>query len=480
MRAEADNNRGAWASPRTLLAVLAGKVIASTTRSLGKGGGAALPGLVALRVQPRLVQQLASQLAAGTTVISGTNGKTTTSRMLASILTNSGFSVLRNSTGSNLTRGIASALLGRVDLLGKVGGYAPSIGLFEVDEAALPEVVEMVQPSRLLLNNLFRDQLDRYGEVATVARLWSKAIARLPETAVVIANADDPLVAEVALGSRAQPLYFGMASMPEKGAVGEHASDVKTCPRCGGPIIYSLVTLGHLGHYACSSCDFRRPEPTIWAENVRLGGFEGADFLLAAGDSVATVHLPLPGLYNVYNAVAAAAAASALGIGTETIAAALGTVTAAFGRMERLLVDGRIVYLALAKNPTGLNEVMRTVLQSGEQANLLMLLNDNTADGHDVSWIWDADVEMLANHIRQVSFSGTRAPDMALRFKYAEVTSGNAGVCTIESNTEAALVRSLGNLSEGDVLFIIPTYTAMLDVRSVLARLGHAKPYWEE
>ncbi len=480
MRTRGINLRRSRVSARTVLAVLAGKVTATTTRSLGKGGGDALPGLVATRVQPRLVQQLASQLAAGTTVISGTNGKTTTSRMLASILTSSGFTVLRNSTGSNLTRGVASALLGRVDLLGEIRGHSPSLGLFEVDEAALPEVVEMVQPSKLLLNNLFRDQLDRYGEVATVARLWSKAITTLPAAAVVIANADDPLVAEVALDRSEKSLYFGVSSVPDKGAVGEHASDVKTCPRCTGPIVYSLVTLGHLGHYACSRCEFRRPEPTVYAENVRLRGIEGADFTLGVGPSTADVHLPLPGLYNVYNAVAAAAAASALGVDTETIATELGRVTAAFGRMERLLVDGRVIYLALAKNPAGLNEVMRTILQSSEHASLLVLLNDNTADGHDVSWIWDADVEMLAGHVRQVVFSGTRAPDMALRFKYAEVTTGNAGVSTIESKTEAALARSLQGLSEGDVLFIIPTYTAMLDVRSVLTRLGHVKPYWEE
>jgi lipid II isoglutaminyl synthase (glutamine-hydrolysing) len=480
MTARAETVRRHRVSPRTMVAVLAGKAVGTATRSLGRGGGTALPGLVATRVQPRLVEQLASQLAGGTTVVSGTNGKTTTSRMLATILASSGFTVLRNSTGSNLTRGVASALLGRVDLRGKLRGQAVSMGLFEVDEAALPEVVAMVQPAQLLLNNLFRDQLDRYGEVATVARLWSEAITRLPDAALVIANADDPLVAEVALRSSRRPLYFGIESVPDKDAVGEHASDVKTCPRCGGPIVYSLVTLGHLGHYACSRCDFARPEPVVSAADVRLRGINGASFTLRAGGSTAAVHLPLPGLYNVYNAVAASAAAAALGIDAASIAIALERVTAAFGRMERLEVDGRLVYLALAKNPAGLNEVMRTVLQSEHRANLLVLLNDNTADGHDVSWIWDADAEMLAGHVGQVVFSGTRAPDMALRFKYAGVTADDDGVHAIETNTEAALVHSLRGLLTGEVLFVIPTYTAMLDVRSVLTRLGHVKPYWEE
>lgn len=433
-----------------------------------------------MRVQPRLIEQLTAQLAAGATVVSGTNGKTTTSRMIATILTGAGLTVLRNSTGSNLTRGVASALLRRVNLWGTVRGGAANLGLFEVDEAALPEVVDLVQPTKLLLNNLFRDQLDRYGEVATVARLWRSAITRLPAGAIVIANADDPLVAEVAQGGPEIPLYFGIASVPDKGAVTEHAGDVKTCPRCGGPIEYTLITLGHLGHYACAHCDFIRPVPTVFAANVRLRGMAGSEFELHADDRSEVVNLPLPGLYNVYNAVAAAAAATALGINSESIASALSRVSAAFGRMERLVVEGKTVYLALAKNPAGLNEVMRTVLQAGGSANVLMLLNDNTADGHDVSWIWDADVEMLAGHIRQAVFSGTRAPDMALRFKYAEVTSGAAAVSTIESNAESALVRSLAPLQDGDVLFVIPTYTAMLDVRSVLTRLGHARPYWEE
>ena len=460
--------------------MLAGKAAAGASRMLGRGGGSALPGLVALRVQPRLVNLLSTQIAGGTTVVSGTNGKTTTSRMLDAILTRGGFTVLRNASGSNLTRGIASALLARATLTGFLRGETLVSGLFEVDEAALPEVVQMVRPATLLLNNLFRDQLDRYGEVATVARLWTEALGRLPSGARVIANADDPLVADVAAHSTRPPLYFGLSSVPEKGAEGEHASDVKTCPRCGGPIAYSLVTLGHLGHYACGRCEFARPQPVVHAEDVRLRGIDGSSFTVRTPGSSAQVHLPLPGLYNVYNAIAAAAAGTAAGIPLETIALALQNVTAAFGRMERLDVDGRIVYLALAKNPAGLNEVMRTVIQSDGKANVLVLLNDNTADGHDVSWIWDADVEMLAGHVGRAVYSGVRAYDMALRFKYAEVVPLQGDSGTVEIDTKAALVRSLAGLQKGDVLFVIPTYTAMLDVRSVLTRLGYVKPYWEE
>ena len=467
-------------SPRTVLAIIAGKVVAGASRTLGKGGGSALPGLIALRVQPSLVRVLSARLSGGATVVSGTNGKTTTSRMLDAILTRGGHTVLRNASGSNLTRGIASALLARATITGNLRSETPISGLFETDEAALPEIVTMVRPTKLLLNNLFRDQLDRYGEVATVARLWTEAIARLPSDALVIANADDPLVAEVAAHSGGSPVYFGLSSVPDKGAESEHASDVKTCPRCGGPIVYALVTLGHLGHYSCSRCEFVRPQPSVHAANVRLRGIEGSTFTVRTSNSSADIRLPLPGLYNVYNAIAAAAAAVASGVTVETIAAALENVTAAFGRMERMEVDGRIIYLALAKNPAGLNEVLRTVIQSDTEANLLVLLNDNTADGHDVSWIWDADVEMLAGHVGRAVFSGIRAHDMALRFKYAEVLPTDIAPETVETDTKTALARSLAALKEGDVLFVIPTYTAMLDVRSVLTRLGHVKPYWEE
>ncbi|HEX6509802.1 MAG TPA: Mur ligase family protein [Chloroflexota bacterium] len=468
------------ASRRMLAAVLAAKIASAGTRALGRGGGTALPGLIATRVEPNLVRDLASQLEAGSAIVSGTNGKTTTSRMLAAVLQSSGFNVVRNSTGSNLTRGVASALLGRVNFRGKIGGTAPTFGLFEVDEAALPEVVDSVSPTSLVLLNLFRDQLDRYGEVATVARLWSRALTQLRDSARLISNADDPLVANVADGFAGERVYFGIEGLESGQAESEHAGDVKSCPRCGSPIQYSLFTLGHLGHYACAKCGFSRPTPAIWAMDVETLGIGGSIFVLRTSAAEATVDLPLPGLYNVYNALAAAAAALSLGVELTDVVDALAHVTPAFGRMECIEIGGKRVYMALAKNPTGMNEVLRTVTSEGTDAHLMMMLNDNTADGHDVSWIWDAEMELLAGQIEHAVFSGTRAADMALRFKYAGLAAAEGTTWDVEPDTQQALLKALAAVPPGGVLFVIPTYTAMLDVRSVLSRLGHVRPYWEE
>ncbi len=466
-------------SLRTASAVLVARITSEAVRKSGKGGGSSLPGLVASRLQPDVVRILAKRLEAGTAIVTGTNGKTTTARMLAGILAAANYVVVRNASGSNLTRGVASALLSNARIRGSSSGASHRFGLFEVDEAALPKVASMVAPSTLVLNNLFRDQLDRYGEVATVARLWSNAISDLPPASILIANADDPLVTDVALAGAHPTEFFGIRSLVATEKITEHSSDVKSCPRCGGVVSYSLSTLGHLGHYQCSTCDFRRPQPTVWAEDVALDGVNGSRFTLRTQSQTWHIALPLPGLYNVYNAVAAAATALSLGVSGELIAPALGTITAAFGRMERIAIDGKLLYLALAKNPAGLNEVLRTLVQSEQPPHLLMMLNDNTADGRDVSWIWDADVEMLSGLVKHITFAGTRGGDMALRFKYGEVHGTDGESPVIEPDTSRALNSALACVEAGGVLFVVPTYTAMLDVRSVLAGLGHVKPYWE-
>jgi UDP-N-acetylmuramyl tripeptide synthase len=359
------------------------------------------------------------------------------------------------------------------------------VGLFEVDEAALSEVLPTLNPKALVLLNLFRDQLDRYGEVAIVAQLWKTAVARLPVAADVVANADDPLVADVVgavpdlkVGTT---VFFGIQDSGSQLQSQEHARDVKACPRCGGHIEYQRAFLGHLGHYSCSQCSFVRPQPSIWADTVRLHDVAGSEFLLVAPDGRVNVSLPLPGLYNVYNALGAAAAATSLGIDIDRIASSLATVTPAFGRMERLDIVGREVYVALAKNPAGLNEVLRTLGASEGPLHLMVMLNDNIADGRDVSWIWDADVEMLRDRVASVVFGGVRAEDMALRFKYAGIIGPEPGPdWEINHDASAGFDRALAMTPSGGHLFVVPTYTALLDVYRALARKGYARHYWEE
>lgn len=463
--------------PRRTAAIAGGRLAGALSRLANRGGGTALPGLVATAIDASVVRDLGAQLA-GISLVTGTNGKTTTSRMLASILDQAHFRLLRNQSGSNLVRGVATSLVERASLLGTIPHSHDLFGVFEIDEAALPDVLQALRPRTLTLLDLFRDQLDRYGEVATVARLWSGAIAKLePDTAVIV-NADDPLLADLAAGVTGDTVYFGIETANTM-RTEEHASDVKTCPRCGGPISYDTVYFGHLGHYRCSSCGFARPKPVVAACDVQLLGIRGSSFRLTTPAGEASVSLKLPGLYNVYNALGAAATACSLGVDLATIASGLDASTPAFGRMERLQIEERDVFIALAKNPAGLNEVLRTVTEDPASVNLMMMLNDNIADGRDVSWIWDADIEMLAGKVEHVAFGGTRAADMALRFKYAEALP-NPRSPDIYSDTPHAFAHALQNTPAGVPLFIIPTYTALLDIRAALTHLGYARPYWEE
>lgn len=465
---------------RRVAAVTAGKLTGLTSRALGRGGGTALPGVVADRLDPDITRDLSRQLPCGALAVSGTNGKTTTCRILSQVLRDAGYQIVRNSAGSNLMRGVTTSLVERARLSGNMPNGDRSLGLFEVDEAALPALLSAVEPRGVLLLDLFRDQLDRYGEVATVARLWSLALSQLPATAMVVVNADDPLLADASVASVARPTFFGIASAETSQLEPEHSSDVKACPHCGGHITYSAIRLGHLGLYRCVDCSFSRPEPDVSAHDVRLTGATGSSFLLRVPAGEASVTLPLPGLYNVYNALAAAALAVRLGVSVANIAASLRRVTPAFGRMERLQIEGREVVLALAKNPAGLNEVLRTALSTEDQLHLMLMLNDNTADGHDVSWIWDADVEMLAGHVASLVASGTRGADMALRCKYAGLLSGGDVGLEVILETEPAFRRALALTPSGGRLFLIPTYTALLDIRTSMSRLGYVEPYWEQ
>lgn len=456
---------------------MAGKVSALTSRTLGRGGGTALPGLVAFRLHPSIVRELAAQLPMGSVVVTGTNGKTTTCRLLGAIAGAAGCAPLRNESGSNLSRGLASTFVQAARASGNLPANAHTIGLFEVDEAALPEVVTDLHPRVVVLLDLFRDQLDRYGEVATVARRWSSSLAGLPSTTTIIANADDPLITAL-VRELPNVVYFGLEG-PGGEPAPEHSSDAKACPICGGSIEYSERYLGHLGHYRCAQCGFSRPRPSVSAHGIHTEGLAGSSFTLQAGSLNLSLTLPLPGTYNVYNAVAACASAVSIEIPPATFSAALSSVTPAFGRMEHFHTEGRTVYLALAKNPTGLNEVMRAICQSATNPTLLMLLNDNTADGRDVSWIWDADIELLAGHIGPVLFGGTRAEDMALRFKYAGIRNDCPVPWPVEHDYGPAFDAALRSVPGDGTLFVVPTYTAMLGFRDMLVERRMLPPYWE-
>ncbi len=435
-------------------------------------GGTSLPGKVLLRLDPGAIGRLAAGLNRSA-AISATNGKTTTAAMTAEILERGGARLVHNRAGANMAGGIASAMLaGRGD-----------VGLFEVDEFWLPQVSAALAPDALLLANLFRDQLDRYGELESIADRWAQVVATAATSTTLVLNADDPLVADLGRerlpGGRTAPdasaagapgvVYFGVqdTSLAQDR---QHASDSTHCRRCGAAYRYDAVFLGHQGHYHCDTCAATRPAPDVWASDVRLDGVRGARLTLTTPAGSAEVAVPLPGLYNVYNALAAAALAHALGAGLQDIVAGLEAVAPAFGRAETVRIGERDLSILLVKNPAGANEVLRTLALEPGEHDLLAILNDNIADGRDVSWIWDADFEHLAGHLRRATCAGTRAAEMALRLKYAGVPPER--IVLVDRGLAAGLDAALGD--GAGRLFALPTYTAMLALRDELERRGVA------
>lgn len=445
------------------------RAVGTVARRAGRGGGTSLPGKVLMKLDPHAIGALARRLPEGSVAISATNGKTTTAAMVASVLERRGTSLVHNFAGANMAGGIASTLLGAA----RGRGIDGRLGLFEIDEFWLGGLVEELRPRALLLGNLFRDQLDRYGELETIADRWAEIVARHGATTQLVLNADDPLVADL---GRNQPrvTYFGVAddtmALPQM----QHASDSKHCRRCGHAYEYDAVYLGHLGRYHCPQCGQRRPDPAVVATEITLRGTRGARFTLRTPDGEATVELPLPGLYNVYNALGAAALCHTLGVPLADVVSGLERVAAAFGRAETISVDGRDLSILLIKNPAGANEVLRTLALEEEAVDLLAVLNDNTADGRDISWVWDADFELLAGRVRRVTCSGTRAAELALRMKYAGVEEERL---VVVPQLEAALDEA--RLDGSGTLFALPTYTALLSLKDLLARRGLAPEYWK-
>jgi UDP-N-acetylmuramyl tripeptide synthase len=433
---------------------LAARAAGAASRMTGRGG-TSLPGKLLLRMEPGAIERLSRPLTSA--ILSATNGKTTTAAMAARILERGGHTLVHNRAGANMAGGVATALLnGRGDT-----------GLFEVDEFWLPQVLPQVRPRALLLANLFRDQLDRYGELEAIAARWEQALNTTPVDQLVL-NADDPVVAD--LGRDRQPLYFGVEDQAMAMAQMQHAADAKHCRRCGAAYVYDAIFMGHLGHYHCPNCDARRPNPQVTAHHITLQGTHSARFELRTPAGVADVDLPLPGLYNVYNALAAAALGIALGASLDDVVAGLHEVSPAFGRAETVRLQGRDLSILLVKNPAGANEVLRTLTLEPGEHDVFAVLNDNVADGRDVSWVWDADFEVVADRVRRVTCSGTRAAEMAVRMKYAGVPLDRI---VVRDDLAAGLDAAI---ADGDgPLYALPTYTAMLALREELVGRGAAK-----
>ncbi len=509
---------------RAWLGLWTGKTAFFALRLLGRGAST-LPGRLALRVDPALIGDLARRLRRGSAVVTGTNGKTTTATMLAAGAAADGRRITHNRTGANLASGVASALIAATGW----GGAGRDQAVAEVDEASMPAVCRAMRPRVAVVTNFFRDQLDRYGELQTAVALVRRGLAAMPAGGVAVLNADDPLAAglgETEATAHLRRVYFGVETdLPDD--PGQAPSDAGHCPRCGRPFRYEARYYAHLGRYACDGCGLRRPAPDValvaleepWGRGAGADG-GAATTLVATAHAGGTVmgsaatalrspaagampaaqpgparplawrlHLRTPsgpmsfdlaagGLYNVYNALAAAAGALALGVEPDTVADALTAFRSSFGRMEAVPIDGRTALLALVKNPVGLSEVLRTLARDPDpNKGILIAINDRYADGRDMSWLWDADVERLAAvPFATVVASGTRAEDMALRLKYAGIPSDRVAV---EPDLAAALRRGVDAVPPGSTLYVLPTYTAMLALRDAISRRGLARQFWQ-
>lgn len=430
--------------------IIIAKFIYQLSVSFQLGAGGTWPGEVLLRFKPDILPFFASQVKKGIIIVAGTNGKTTTTLMIKKILESKRLKVLHNDSGANLLNGIVSAFIQSSSLTGKIDAYW---GVFEVDENALPIVLKFIKSIKLkaiVLLNLFRDQLDRYGELDVIAEKWGKALARLPEDTKIILNADDPQIAYLGKNLKAEVIFFGIDDPKSFLETKEHATDSIFCLKCGNRLSFAGVYYSHIGIWRCDKCGEKRPTPDLnrWKS-------------------------PLPGLYNQYNTLAAVSAAKSLGISDSQIKETLADFSPAFGRQEVFEINGKKIKIFLSKNPAGYNETLRTVINLGAK-KLLFVLNDRIPDGKDVSWIWDVDFETIPDNV-SVIVSGDRAYDMGLRIKYAarikklklKIKNYNAKLKIIK-NLREAIATGLDLVKEGETLYILPTYSAMLEVRKIL------------
>jgi UDP-N-acetylmuramyl tripeptide synthase len=453
--------------PRLPLAVeiAAARAAGRLSRLAHAGGGTTFPGKLLSKLDPPAVDRLAARLPLGSALVSATNGKTTTAAMVAEILAPR-VRLAHNRAGANLLSGVASALL---------DARGAEMGLFEVDEAALPEVARRVRPRAVCLGNLFRDQLDRYGELELVAERWRAAVRELDAAATLVVNADDPQVGDLAR-ERTGAIAFGLDDPSVARPALEHAADSKWCIVCGTPYRYGASYVGHLGDYRCPECGHARPALDVAGRRLELHGLESSSFELVSTAGVRRVELPLPGLYNVYNALAAASLSLALGATLDEVEAGLAGFSPAFGRFERIPIGERTLLMLLVKNPAGANEAVRTLVAGGPPPLAVVALNDAIADGRDVSWIWDVDFEPLLAGLERLVATGDRAAELALRFKYGGLP---ADAIEVVPQLDRALDRGLELTPAGGELVVLPTYTAMLALRGIVADRGYVKAYWE-
>jgi lipid II isoglutaminyl synthase (glutamine-hydrolysing) len=470
--------RQSAARGRRALAVTVGKAARGTVRRLGRGNGTAIPGMAAMAIDARLLAGLAAEIRRGTVIVTGTNGKGTTCRMLSGTMRASGLHPILNAEGSNQLTGLVTTLLAHASRSGHLPADDRAIGLFEVDEGSLPEILPQVSPAAMVFTNIFRDQMDRYIELDYLIRRWKQCLRSLPADTTLVLNADDPRLAYLASELDNPRVFYGLADIEHRRAA-DGTSDFPRCPRCTGELSYSCVFYAHLGHWECGHCGLARPQPQVYAAKIDLIGSASSRLQVVTPTGEPVLEIPLPGLYNAYNAVAATAAATACQLPADALSAVEG-VTAGFFRMERVAIGGRDVHLTLAKNSNGYTEVLRTLLGDGRPKHMLLALNDRASEQQpDVSWIWDIDFESLRGLVPGAVLSGNRATDLAVRLKYAGWTGAGEADIAIEPDPVRGLCLALQRTPAGQPLWVVSTYQVLWQLRDWLCRQGLVNALWD-
>jgi UDP-N-acetylmuramyl tripeptide synthase len=461
---------------RLSLAISAGKLAGASGRLLRVGGGTSLPGLIARRIDPDVLKEVVGASKAKKIVITGSNGKTTTARMTSAMATNNGKRVSHNRAGSNMLQGVTSVAVNFADIFGRLNS---DVLLFEIDEGTMPLAMPEISPDVVVITNIFRDQLDRYGELYSVARALDKTLENLPATATILLNGNDPQVANFGQKAKAKRVFFGLETTEVGTPVPEQSADIIRCIHCQEDLQYKVAYMSHLGLYSCPNCGYTLPPLDIAATSIRLApdGQGPTHVELRTPQGIMTLEIALPGLHNVYNAAAAIGASLAAGFEKEKLPAALVDIKPAFGRLEKIQAGDQTIYLSFVKNPTSFNLILRLIAQHPGKKHVLLAASHTIVDGEDFSWIWDIEVEEVAQDIDDVVCSGNKPEELAMRLKYAEIPVDKIGQ---DADLESALDAALKNAGPGGTLYILSSYTPTNELRRMMQKRGWVKHTWQE
>ncbi len=482
IKEDTHSTNGKIASPLSLerarlaLAISAGKLAGASGRLLGIGGGTSLPGLIARRIDPDVLKSVVGASKAKKIVITGSNGKTTTARMTAAMAVNNGKRVSHNRAGSNMLQGVTSVAVNFADIFGRLNS---DVLLFEIDEGTMPLVMPEIKPDVVVITNIFRDQLDRYGELYSVAKALDKTLEDLPESSTILLNGNDPQVANFGLKAKAKRLFFGLETTEIGTPVPEQSADIIRCIHCQEDLQYKVAYMSHLGLYSCPNCGYTLPPLDIAATSIKLApdGEGPTRVELRTPQGNMTLEISLPGLHNVYNAAAAIGASLAAGFEKDKLPAALVGLKPAFGRLEKIQAGDQTIYLSFVKNPTSFNLILRLIAQHPGKKHVLLAASHTIVDGEDFSWLWDIEVEEVAQDIADVVCSGNKPEELAMRLKYAEIPIDKI---TRIADLATALDAALKNAGPGGTLYILCSYTPTNQLRRIMQKRGWVKHVWQE